>query len=533
MKLKKLLTTVAMLLCMSVCLCTSVFAADLDDIRFKDKTWEQVMEELLAAHNVDASQVTVGYYNTVTGEEHYINKDTLMYGASMAKLPTNMLYAERISKGEMTMETKIGGTPYHFLLRASLVNSDNPAMETMVRDLGGGSYAEFRKKILPYIGVELEDATPEFLARNFFTPEQILFCLKQLYGNSERFPGIEYQITMASPYDYFKQNQPPYTIAHKYGWYTDNGTTYLNDSAIVYTHDPILIVMFTANVKEARQLLADYCSLMCDYAQYHRTLRYVEQSSEHTGFSVPQTLEFISAENTETVSSELPRWQYITVGVGCVLLIIGLLILFRKFLLGLFLILVALITIAVGGAPTGLVYYAVQENVPEQVISSFSTAFHSESRGIEHLTVCDSAMAHTDDSDKNALILQKISDSFSLQFDSAKPVGNAIEVTATATKVNLDALSDALNTSWVPDLKAAVKDLDLIVLFDKEGNYLPETLNSVLQNSFDAAMEDWNSYLYTEEVTLYLTLSIEDTIREMKPVWKIVTDDALLSAINY
>ena len=534
MKLKKLLFSAAAVVCMCVCLCTSVFAADLDDTRFKDKTWDQVIEEFLAAHNVEPEQVTIGYYNTVTGEEHYLNKDTLMYGASMAKLPTNMLYAERISKGEMTMETKVGGTPYHFLLRASLVNSDNPAMDTMVRDLGGGNYSEFRKKILPYIGVELEDATPEFLARNFFTPEQILYCLKLLYGNADRFPGVEYQITMASPYDYFKQNQPPYTIAHKYGWYTDNGTTYLNDSAIVYTHDPILIVMFTANVKEARQLLADYCSLMCDYAQYHRTLRYTEQASEHTGFSVPTDLEFLSAEAADSVvSSELPQWQYIVVGVGGVLFLIAFIVLFRKFFLGFFLLLIALATIAVGCAPTALAYYAEQENTAKQIINSFSEAFHTESRGMEYLTHCDTAMAHTDRSDSDAIIVQNISDSFSLKFNSAKRVGNYLEVSATATKVDLDAVSAALNDSLKSDLKTVVKDLDLIVLFDKEGNFLPETMNTVLQNSFDTAMEGWNDCLRTEDVTLHLSLDIEESIMAMQPVWKIITDDALLSAVNY
>ena len=280
MKLKKILLSAVVLLCMTVCLCTSAFAADWDDPRFKDKTWDEIMEQFFADHNVAPDQVTAGYYNTVTGEEHYHNKDTLMYGASMAKLPTNMLYAERISKGEMEFSTKIGGTHYQNLQYLSLVNSDNPAMDTMVRDLGGGSYAAFRKTILPYIGVAEEDATSDFLARNFFTPEQILHCLKLLYGNEEKYPGVEYCMTLASPYDYFKQNQPPYVVAHKYGWYTDNGITYLNDSAIVYTTEPILIVMFTANVKNNREVLADYCSLMCDYAQYSRLHRYVEEANE-------------------------------------------------------------------------------------------------------------------------------------------------------------------------------------------------------------------------------------------------------------
>ena len=533
MKLKKLLITAAAVVCASICLCTSALAADLDDPRFKDKTWDDVMADFLTEHNVEESQVTVGYYNTVTGEEHYINKDTLMYGASMAKLPTNMLYAERISKGEMEMDTLVRGHPYYDLQRLSLKNSDNPAMETMVRDLGGGSYAEFRKKILPYIGVAEEDATPEFLARNFFTPEQIMYCLKLLYGNDERFPSVEYQLTQAAPYDYFKQNQPPYTIAHKYGWYTDNGTTYLNDCAIVYTHDPILIVMFTANVQNNREVLADYCSLMCDYAQYHRTLRYLNDAEEQTSFSVPEELEVLSVNGFDSVSSEFPTWQYAVVGTGCVLLIIALLILFKKFLLGLFLILIACATIVIGGAPTELAYYSVQENIAKDVISDFSRAFHSETRGSEYLTDCDAVMEQFEAVDQESIIKQKALDSFSMKFNGAKRVGNNLEVSATVTKVDLAAVSEALNTSWQPNLKAAIKDIDLIVLYDKEGGFLPETLNDVIDSSFDNVIDSWNDYLYTEDVTLMLELSMEDTIISRSPVWKIVADKNLLDAINY
>ena len=199
MKLKKLLLSAAVMLCMSICLCTSALAVDLEDSRFKDKSWDEIMEQFLADHDVTADQVTAGFYNTVTEEEHYWNKDTLMYGASMAKLPTNMLYAERISNGEMEFTTKIRGTHYQNLQYLSLVNSDNPAMDTMVRDLGGGSYSNFRKAILPYIGVSVEEATSDFLARNFFTPEQIMYSLKLLYGNAEKYPGVVYCMTVASP----------------------------------------------------------------------------------------------------------------------------------------------------------------------------------------------------------------------------------------------------------------------------------------------------------------------------------------------
>jgi len=533
MKLKKLLLSAAVILCMSICLCTSALAVDLEDSRFKDKSWDEIMEQFLADHNVTADQVTAGFYNTVTEEEHYWNKDTLMYGASMAKLPTNMLYAERISNGEMEFTTKIRGTHYQNLQYLSLVNSDNPAMDTMVRDLGGGSYSNFRKAILPYIGVSEEEATSDFLARNFFTPEQIMYSLKLLYGNEEKYPGVEYCMTLASPYDYFKQNQPPYVIAHKYGWYTDNGITYLNDSAIVYTPDPILIVMFTANVENNRAVLADYCSLMCDYAEYTRLTRYVDECHAQTDLSLDIHPEFISVSSPKTVPAEYFSWQMYVVGAGCALLVIGLLVLLKKKLLGLMTILLALIVIVAGGGPTELAILAIREHTAEQVVADFEKAFNSESRGIEYLTRCDSAMAHSDGTDMQSIVTNKVAESFDLSIGKAERTANHIMVPVTVTKVDLEALNTDLQTAWEPHLSALLKDAEATALYNEDGTYNFALLEQAHQAGFDSLMERWDEYLYTEDTTLCLELNYTKSLTAQAPAWEIITDKNFLSMVNY
>lgn len=533
MKLKKTLLSAAVMLCMCICLCTSALAVDLEDSRFKGKTWDEIMAQFMADHNVQPDQITAGFYNTVTEEEHYHNKDTLMYGASMAKLPTNMLYAERISNGEMDWKTQIRGIPYQNLQYLSLVNSDNPAMDTMVRDLGGGVYSNFRKAILPYIGVAEEDATEEFLARNFFTPEQILYSLKLLYGNAEKYPGVEDCMTQASPYDYFKQNQPPYTIAHKYGWYTDRGITYLNDSAIVYTTDPILIVMFTANVENNREVLADYCSLMCDYAEYSRLARYTAECYEHTDLTLDVHPEFLSVATPATVPSDYPSWQLYVVGAGCALLVIALLVFFWKKLLSLLLILLALIVIVVGGGPTELAFLAVREHTAEQVIADFETAFRSETRGIEYLTSCDSAMAHSDDTDMQTIVTNKVADSFALTIGKAERAANHVAVPVTVTKVDLEALEADLQTAWEPELTALLKDVDVTTLYDENGDFVSDHLDKAHQAGFEALMEQWENYLYTEETTLHLELNYIKTLTSRTPVWEILTDTNFLNMVNY
>ena len=529
MKPMKTLLTALTLLCMSILLCTGVLAAETEDARFQDKTWEEVIADFLAARAIDPAQVTIGYYNTVTGEEHYLNPDTLMYGASVAKLPTNMLYSERVSKGEMTMDTLIRGNKYGTLQWLSIVNSDNPAMETMVKDLGGGNYAEFRKQILPYIGETEETVTEDFLARNFFTSKQILYTLQLLYGNKDTYPGVEDCMLQASPYDYFKGNQPPYTIAHKYGWYTDRGTQYLNDSAIIYTDDPILLVMFTANVKDARYVLADFCSLMCDYAQYTRVQRFLTEAVEQKDLTIPTTAEYLSADTPSETPSGYATWQFGFLGAGCVVLIIALVLLFKKKWITLLMLLLSALLIVIGGGPTELAHLSIQEGYPQKTVERFSDAFQTSSRGIELLDHCDSAMAHTDSTLLPDLVLTKAAESFKLVPGKAVRSGNYIAIDVTATKTDLPAVAEALEARWQTAFDAAFAAAATAELYNEDGSLNTAITDAVTAQAISAVMDDWDSFLYTEDATLHLTLTFDGT----DLAWKIICNEALLDLVNY
>jgi len=526
MKPKRILTYILTLLCMTALLSTGVCAVDIDDPRFAGKTWEEVMNDFLAMRLIDPSQVTAGYYNTVTGEEHYHNPDTLMYGASTAKLPTNMVYAERVSKGEMTMDTLIRGNRYGLLQELSLVNSDNPAQTTMVQDLGGGNYAEFRKQILPYIGETEETVDPQVLERNFFKPTHLMSALKLLYGNADRFPGIEECLLKASPFDYFKGNQPPYDIAHKYGWYTDHGTTYLNDTAIIYTDDPILLVMYTANVENARYVLADFCSYMIDYAQFTRVQRYANDTAEGTDLSLPDTLEYLSAETPAAPDSGYAPWQYVCMGIGGIFLLIALVLLFKKRIPALAALFTALLLVIAATAPGIYAHMTVTNGSAVQMATDFARAFHSDSRGIEFVSGCDSAMAHSEVPDP---ILDRIEDSFKLSASKAYRTGNIIAMDVTAKKADIAAVEEYLNTQWETAFTTALTAADPAVLYDAEGNYDSGLADTAMEQAITATLDHWNSFMVTEEATLHLTLTLEG----FTPTWKFLPTEEFLSLVNY
>ena len=279
MKRIRQLLCAALVLCLLPALFPSARAAH-DDAAFEGRTWEDAVAALMEEYGVDPDRVAMGYCNTVTGETHYHRGGAYMVTASMYKVPLNMVFAERVSKGEMSWDTKISGLPYSTLLEWTILNSDNDAAKKLWIRLGG--YQKYRQLICPYMGVEIKTVDKMFWKNNYFTPEQMIHCLTLLHSDPERFPKIEETMKRAEPERWFNAHKQDYEIAHKYGYYAEKNHLYVNDCAICYTDDPICIVLFTDSIgSRATSFMADYCTLMCDYAQYHTKLRLTEEAKEH------------------------------------------------------------------------------------------------------------------------------------------------------------------------------------------------------------------------------------------------------------
>lgn len=237
-----------------------------DDPRFADKTWEEIVEDFLAERNVRGEKVACGWCNTVTGEEHYYNGDQYMVSGSMYKVPMNMIFTERVHNGELSWDTFIGGYRYEYCLHATIVDSNNDIARGMWEYLGG--YQPYRHLLAPYMGEDPATVDQKFYENNFSTPRQMIYALNLLATESERFPRLIDEMKQAEPSKYFKVRAHAYEMGHKYGYYTEGNRLYLNDCAIIYTEEPICIVIFTDTVPEPYALLADFCDLMIDYTEY-------------------------------------------------------------------------------------------------------------------------------------------------------------------------------------------------------------------------------------------------------------------------
>ena len=251
-----------------------------EDERFDDKSWEQVVEEFLQSWGADPDSVGLGYYNTVTGEEQYWNGDKYMVSGSMYKVPLNMAFAAKVASGEMDWDTTIGAFSYERLLEGSIVHSDNEFAKILWEHLGNGRYRTYRRVIAPLMGEDPDTVDAKYYENNFFTPRQMIFCLRELYENQENYPRIIETMQRAEPTEYFKRRERRFNIAHKYGFLQETYHLYMNDCAVAFTDDPIVFVMFTDNTVHAYDVMADFCTLMCDYAQYHHALRTAQEEVE-------------------------------------------------------------------------------------------------------------------------------------------------------------------------------------------------------------------------------------------------------------
>lgn len=245
-----------------------------DDDFYKDKSWEDLAAIVIAEAEATEQTAALGYINTVTGEEHYYNGDSYFAGASLYKLPLNMYCAEQITRGERSWDSETRGRPYREIQSSSLTYSNNPLSLALVSELGG--WQEFRTLIASYVG---EDPTDEdyTLRHNLFTSRQMTRCAALLARESDRFPGVVDCLLESAPTRFFNYADLPYDVAQKYANNIEDGNVF-HAAGIIYTDDPIALVVLTGNLASQRLIMERYCELMCGYTQYQRSLRLEEEA---------------------------------------------------------------------------------------------------------------------------------------------------------------------------------------------------------------------------------------------------------------
>ena len=282
--MKRIISALAVLMILLSIFNIGVFAAaeeaeaEVDYSRFEGKSAKEVVEAFIYEWGIKTDTLTLGYYNTATGEEYYLNGDKYMVAASVYKLPLNMYYSEKVYLGEMDWSTRFQNVTYEDIQTSSIISSNNELSEILQEAIG--SYRDYRTAIAPYVGVNTHTVEERYYQGNDFTARQIITALKKLYDEPERYPRVLDYMLKAAPDNYFAYNEQRYDMAHKYGYLKYDGHRIVNDAAIVYTADPIMLVMFSDNSYNAIAVMSAYCSLMCDYSEYVHYLRESGQVEE-------------------------------------------------------------------------------------------------------------------------------------------------------------------------------------------------------------------------------------------------------------
>ena len=123
----------------------------------------------------------------------------------------------------------------------------------------------------------------DFYTSNVASVSYYYDVLKYLYQNEEQYSTLIEHMKKSSGGEYLKANLPQYDVAHKYGSY--NG--YVHDYGIIYGENTYLVGVFTKNVENASELIAEIGQKVVECVE-----------TENSGDTTVQTEKIENANNT-------------------------------------------------------------------------------------------------------------------------------------------------------------------------------------------------------------------------------------------
>lgn len=520
----------------------------------EDAAIDEIMQELLARYGAAEENVYAGYLNLVTGEEHYWQGDEFVIAASMYKVPLNMMVAEKISRGELVWDEKYVNVPYDEVLEQTLLYSDNEWAMFLWSEFG--SYADYRRAIAPYMGIDPETVEPAYFDNNEFTPRQMIHCLKLLYEEPDRFPRILETMKRAEPERFFRMNEKRFEIAHKYGYVTDWSWVYMNDCGIVFTDEPIAIVMFTVNVDEQEALLSDFCTAMCDYTQERAAERQREEQAAKTEQAAreavrgtirektEQSLALLApptprerAAGTEEINTGVTKIATILTCAAVVIAAIAAAILviaksrknrIRPFwmIMAIFICAAAMLLCAVG-LNTGTVH-AKPDGDPAEVAEQFLNALAEGDYETAYANLRDYTSLGLEtppETEAGAELYKALVASYDYEMQGECRVDKLDAVQKVRfTYLDLTGIGDELESKTMEELEAIVKERSRAEIYDENDQYRPEIANEAYLRAVKDVMGNAQQYYTATEIELALTYS--------DGRWQVIMNPGLLKALG-
>ncbi len=222
----------------------------------EDEDIKQLINNIMTEKGLTENNFAFFYYNQDTKKYYFYNENKYFTAASTVKVPVAMLYYDKINSGKLTLESTLkytkdcyeagGGTtastykvgsniPIGFLLEQAIVNSDNTAVNILIKNLG---WDQYRVDMTKYTDEEVQ---PEFYDGNVTFAGYGYDLLTYLYNNKDSYLELIENMKKSSGGQYLKKYITQYDVAHKYGSYNGN----VHDYGIVFGETTYLIGVYT------------------------------------------------------------------------------------------------------------------------------------------------------------------------------------------------------------------------------------------------------------------------------------------------
>ena len=233
----------------------------------EDEDLKLLIESEMTKYGFNENNFAFFYYNIDDKKYYFYNEDSYFTAASTIKVPVAMYYYDEINADAYTTDSKLlyeqgdyeagGGTtaslysvgdyvPLGYLLEQAIINSDNTAINILIGNLG---YSKTRRGITKYS----DEVVPEdFYSNNITSAGYAYDVINYLYEHQDSYQKLIEDMKQSSMGMYLKEYITDYDVAHKYGSYGG----YVHDYGIVYGEKTYLIGIFTRNITDSDEVIA-------------------------------------------------------------------------------------------------------------------------------------------------------------------------------------------------------------------------------------------------------------------------------------
>ena len=240
------------------------------------KNMDELKNKLITYIGSDITNIGLTYIDLQSGNEVQINSTKDFLAASTVKVPMNMVLFDMVKDnkigindtlvysedsdyeegtGELDSSQLQSPIPIKTLSDYSILYSDNIATNMLIRKIGVDN---LKDNIETKLGHKINRSG------NYTTAGDSATLLKLLYENSTNNPyynNIINNMKHTIFHDRIDKNIPQQITAHKIGNYED----YANDIAIIYTDHPYILSIFTNNMTDANNKIAQISKIIYDY----------------------------------------------------------------------------------------------------------------------------------------------------------------------------------------------------------------------------------------------------------------------------